>query len=151
MTLRRASNEDLTFIVALERRFHELNLVGADDPATHERRMIDPDCQYWIADHQGSTAGHVILRGIQSVDRSVELKRIAIAEPGQGLGRMVLRAIMGKVFDELGAHRLWLDVFEYNARARHVYRSLGFADEGVDGSLVVMSIGEGQYRRRMNQ
>ena len=68
--------------------------------------------------------------------------RIVISEPGQGLGRMVLRAIMSKVFDELGAHRLWLDVFEYNARARHVYRSLGFVEESVDGSLVVMSISE---------
>ena len=54
----------------LEQRFHELNLVGADDLATHERRMSDPDCQYWLAEQQGSPAGHVILRGIQSVDRA---------------------------------------------------------------------------------
>jgi RimJ/RimL family protein N-acetyltransferase len=53
---------------------------------------------------------------------------------------------VSKVFDELGAHRLWLDVFEHNARARHVYRSMGFAEEGVDGSLVVMSMGEDEYR-----
>jgi RimJ/RimL family protein N-acetyltransferase len=151
MTLRRACAQDLSFIVALEQRFHGLNLVGADDLATHQQRMSDPDCQYWIADNQGSRAGHVILRGIQSEDCSVELKRIVISEPGQGLGRMVLRAMMSKVFDELGAQRLWLDVFEHNARARHVYRSVGFAEEGVDGSLVVMAIGEGQYRRRMNQ
>ena len=120
MTLRCASVQDLPFFVGLEQRFHELNLVGADDPATHERRMNDPDCQYWIVDHQGSPAGHVILRGIQSANRSVELKRIVVAEPGQGLGSTVLRAIMSKVFDERGAHRLWLDVFEYNARARYV-------------------------------
>jgi diamine N-acetyltransferase len=148
MTLRRASVEDLTFIVALEQKFVGQNLVGSDDAATHERQMNDPDCQYWMVEHQDSPAGYVILRGIQSVDRSVELKRIVISEPGQGLGRVVLRAIMSKVFDQLVAHRLWLDVFEHNARARHVYRSVGFVEEGVDGSLVVMSIGEAEYRGR---
>jgi diamine N-acetyltransferase len=143
MTLRRASIQDVTFIVALEQKFRGHNLVGSDDVATHERQMNDPDCQYWIVEHGDSPAGHIILRGIQSVDRSVELKRIVISEPGRGLGRIALRATISKVFDELGAHRLWLDVFEHNARARHVYRSVGFVEEGVDGSLVVMSIGAG--------
>lgn len=148
MTLRRASFQDLAFVVALEQKFRGQNLVGADDSETHQQRMNDRDCQYWIAEHGDLPAGHVILRGIQSVDRSVELKRIVISEPGQGLGSMVLRAIMSKVFDELGAHRLWLDVFEHNARARHVYRSMGFVEEGVDGSLVVMSMGDRAYRDR---
>jgi diamine N-acetyltransferase len=148
MTLRRASVQDLLFIIAVEQRFNELGLVGADDLATHRLRMDDPDCQYWMVEQEDSLAGYVILRGIQTVNRSVELKRIVISEPGQGLGRLVLRAIMGKVFDELGALRLWLDVFEYNARARHVYRSLGFVEEGVDGSLVVMAIGENCWQAK---
>jgi diamine N-acetyltransferase len=142
MTLRRGSNGDLPFIVQLEQQFHALNLVGADDVATHEQRMNDPDFEYWIAEHQGSPAGHVILRGLRSVDRSIELMRIVISEPGQGMGRKVLRAIIDKVFDEQGAHRLWLDVFEHNSRARHVYRSVGFVEEGRNDSLVVMSMSE---------
>ncbi|MGD0301437.1 MAG: GNAT family protein, partial [Bryobacteraceae bacterium] len=103
-------------------------------------------------------AGHVILRGIQSVNCSVELMRVVVSEPGQGLGRAVLDAIVTKVFDELAAHRLWLDVFEHNARARHVYRSVGFVEEGVlrecvkrqeqYASLVVISILEDEYRAR---
>ena len=144
MTLRHASVEDLPFIVALEQRFHKLNLVGADDPATHQRRMDDPDCQYWIVDHQGLPAGHVILRGIQSVNPSVELKRIVISEPGQGLGHMALRAIASKVFDELGAHGLWLDVFEHNSRARHVCR------EGYRRRRISLPC-PGSPRRRMRQ
>lgn len=69
---------------------------------------------------------------------------------------MLLQAILSKAFDELAAHRLWLDVFEHNARARHVYRSVGFSEEGVlrecvkqqerYASLVVMSILEDEYR-----
>jgi diamine N-acetyltransferase len=158
MILRRASIQDLPFVVALEQQFRGHDLVGAEDLAPHEQRMNDPDCQYWIAGHDDSPAGHVILRGIQSVNCSVELMRVVVSEPGQGLGRAVLDAIVTKVFDELAAHRLWLDVFEHNARARHVYRSVGFVEEGVlrecvkrqeqYASLVVISILEDEYRAR---
>jgi diamine N-acetyltransferase len=157
MTLRRAASHDLPFIVHAEQQFRGLNLVGADDVPTHERRMNDPDCQYWIAEEGGTPAGHVILCGIESRNRSVELKRIVIAAPGQGLGRQVMEAVVVKAFEELAAHRLWLDVFEHNARARHVYRLAGFVEEGVlrdcvwqqdhYASLVVMSILESEYRR----
>jgi diamine N-acetyltransferase len=147
MTMRRASIGDLPFIIRLEQQFHALNLVGADDLATHQQRMNDPDFEFWIAEHQGTPAGHVILRGILSVDRSMELMRIVVSQPGQGLGRKVLRAIIDKVFDELEAHRLWLDVFEHNTRARHVYRSVGFVEEGRNDSLVVMSMCEKSNNR----
>ncbi|MCG8359477.1 MAG: GNAT family N-acetyltransferase, partial [Kiloniellales bacterium] len=66
--------------------------------------------------------------------------------------------VMERVFEGLGAHRLWLDVFPDNARARHVYRSMGFAEEGTlrdalrfgDGyaSLVIMSMLAPEYRQR---
>lgn len=150
MTLREARSEDLPFIVELELRFSKLGFVGTDDLFTHQQALTDPDCVYWIVEDQGSPAGHVILRGLQSVDRCVELKRIVIGDPGRGLGRLALEAVVSKVFHRFGAHRLWLDVFEHNARARHVYRSVGFVEEGAlqecvgqDGtirSLVVMAI-----------
>ena len=37
---------------------------------------------------------------------------------------------MHRVFDEMKAHRLWLDVIDDNVRAQHVYRKLGFVEEG---------------------
>jgi RimJ/RimL family protein N-acetyltransferase len=87
--------------------------------------------------------------------------RVVVSEPGKGLGCMVLEAVLSKAFDELAAHRLWLDVFEHNARARHVYRSVGFVEEGVlrecvkqqerYASLVVMSILENEYRAHVRK
>ena len=161
MRLRRATEQDLPFILTVEHPFRELNIVGADDAATHDRRMKNPDCQYWMVEDQSAPAGHVILCGLASPNRNVELKRIVISRPGQGLGRLVMQAIVAKVFDELAAHRLWLDVFEHNARARHVYRSSGFVEEGVlrecvkqpdrYASLVVMSILEDEFRARVRK
>jgi RimJ/RimL family protein N-acetyltransferase len=66
-----------------------------------------------------------------------------------------LRETKRFAFDELKAHRLWLDVKQTNARARQLYEAEGFTTEGVlreclktDGkyeSLVVMSMLRGEY------
>ena len=153
--LRRATLEDLPFLLQLEQEFCDLGFVGSDEPATHERQMADADCFYYIVEENDGRAGFVILRGLLSVNRCIELKRIVIADPGHGLGRQVLRAIIDQAFGEFSAHRLWLDVFEDNDRARHFYRSLGFTEEGTlrecirigdrYRSLVVMSILKTEY------
>jgi diamine N-acetyltransferase len=67
----------------------------------------------------------------------------------------MMRSIIKKVFEEYGAHRLWLDVFDDNQRARYFYKSVGFKEEGVlrdavrrgdrYDSLVIMSILAGEY------
>ena len=158
MTLRRASIEDLPFILGLEQKFREMRLLGGNDLATHQRQISSPDCLYWIVETEAGPAGFVILRDIHSKDRNVELQRIAVSEPGLGLGSDVLHAVMEKAFGEFGAHRLWLDTYSDNSRAQHVYRSAGFSQEGVMReckkwgdeyrSLVLMSILESEYRAR---
>ena len=156
MRLRRATLDDLPYLLELEQRFCSLGLVGGDDAVVHERQMADADCLYDIVEEQGERAGYVILRGLASINRCVELKRIVIARPGRGFGRQVLRALIDEAFGKLGAHRLWLDVYDDNHRARHIYRSLGFVEEGTlreclqcedrYRSLVVMSMLESEYR-----
>src|SRR5260370_35349877 len=128
MTLRRANPADLCFILQLEREFCDFGFVGSDDARTHERQMIDPDCLYSVVEENGEPAGYVILRGLTSINNCVELKRIAIAMPGRGLGRQVLRAILATVFSDLSAHRLWLDVYDDNHLSRNLYTTLGFME-----------------------
>ena len=52
------------------------------------------------------------------------------ADWGQGYGSDAMRLILRYGFAELNLHRLSLTVFEYNARAIHTYRKLGFVEEG---------------------
>jgi|SRR5579862_6686758 len=154
MTIRSAAATDLPFILQQEQKFRDLGFVGGDDAQAHQRQLADPDCLYLLIEAHGSPAGYVILRGLASANGSVELKRIVIADPGKGVGRQALQAVIAKVFREFRAHRLWLDVFEDNHRARHVYRSVGFVEEGVlrecikggesYRSLVVMSMLESE-------
>jgi diamine N-acetyltransferase len=156
MILRPASVEDLLYILSLEQKFREMRLLGGSEPATHQRQLSNPDCLYLIVETDSGPAGFVILRDIHSKDRNIELLRIAVAQPGRGLGSEVLRAVIDKVFREFGAHRLWLDTYSDNTRAQHVYRSAGFIQEGIlreckkwgdeYRSLVLMSILESEYR-----
>jgi diamine N-acetyltransferase len=158
MNLRCTTPDDLRFLTEIEQRFGELGFVHSDDVCTHQRQMNDPDYAYYTVEQGENLAGYVIMRGLTSTNRSLELKRIVIAEPGHGLGRQVLRGVIDKAFCDFRAHRLWLDVFEDNHRARHVYRSLGFVEENTPGkcfknrdqnrSLVVMSMLKGEHRQK---
>jgi len=157
MLVREATRDDMPRICALEQRPEFYGLVGWWAESEHLSCMAEPDARYLIADGSASElAGFSILRGVNSPDRSVELKRIVVGTPGRGLGSQMLRQIIHKVFEEYGAHRLWLDVFEHNLRAQRAYSGVGFRHEGIlreavfrDGkyySLMLMSILDREYR-----
>jgi len=74
--------------------------------------------------------GYIIFIGLENPDKSVEFKRIVINEKGNGYGRAAVRFIKRYVFEELGFHRVWLEVLENNNRAYQLYKSEGFIDEG---------------------
>jgi RimJ/RimL family protein N-acetyltransferase len=52
------------------------------------------------------------------------------ADTSQGYGSDAIHALLGFGFGELRLERIWLDVYDDNARARHVYERIGFIHEG---------------------
>ncbi len=50
---------------------------------------------------------------------------------GQGFGTEATQLIIGYGFERLGLHRISLEVYAFNPRARRVYEKVGFAAEGV--------------------
>jgi RimJ/RimL family protein N-acetyltransferase len=59
--------------------------------------------------------------------------RILIGPAGQnrGLGTEATRLIVGYGFEHLGLHRISLEVYAFNPRARRAYERVGFRPEGV--------------------
>jgi diamine N-acetyltransferase len=118
----------------------------------HLAALADSDCAHlMICDiGSGEYLGFVLLYGMASQNRSIELRRIVCTRKGCGVGRATIQEIKRLAFGRLNAHRLWLDVKSINIRARRLYASEGFIEEGVmrecllegDGfeSLVLMSI-----------
>ncbi len=157
MILRLATPVDIPAIVAIERTPFAREFVGQWSEDRHRATLTGGDARYYVSETEwGEVQGYVILRGINEDSRAIELKRIVVAVPERGLGRSMLKELIRIAFRELGAHRLFLDVFEDNARARHLYESVGFQYEGVmreaanrDGrwcNLRLMSILESEYR-----
>jgi RimJ/RimL family protein N-acetyltransferase len=80
----------------------------------------------------GRPVGAIDLHEVDTTNGSAGLG-IVIGDPadtGQGYGSDALRALLAFGFGELRLERIWLDVYDFNDRARHVYERVGFVHEG---------------------
>ena len=82
---------------------------------------------WFVVDEGGQVVGGVFVQA----ERGVAHLGMAIVDGhrGAGLGRSLLNAAVGWARDR-GCHKMTLEVWPHNARARRLYQSAGFADEG---------------------
>ncbi len=76
--------------------------------------------------------GEAVLHQFDPANESVSF-RVWLAGPhlfGRGYGTEVTQLVVDHALDELGVHRLALEVFDLNPRARRVYEKCGFVVEG---------------------
>lgn len=79
----------------------------------------------------GDLVGEVVLAGWDEGNRSCWFRTlIGSAGRGRGLGTEATRLIVDHGFQVLGLHRITLEVYDFNPRARHVYEKVGFVHEG---------------------
>lgn len=124
-TIRTASHDDIPYIMALE-AMPENTYVHGYDAAKHHENLDKTDAHYFIAeDATGSRLGFAIL--FDDAHNQLEWRRIIVAEPGNGVGKAFMAAILAH-FDAASQKTIWLDVYENNTRAQHVYRTLGFQE-----------------------
>ncbi|MEU1881226.1 GNAT family protein [Streptosporangium sp. NPDC020072] len=77
--------------------------------------------------------GEVVLNDLDTHNLSCNL-RIALSGPrvyGRGYGTEAIRLVLDHAFATTDLHRIELEVFAFNDRAAHVYRKVGFVEEGV--------------------
>jgi ribosomal protein S18 acetylase RimI-like enzyme len=151
MLLRLAAPADIPAILALERLPESTQFVGQWSEDRHRATLLSPDARYFVSESghdntdqagSGQLRAFAILRGLKETSGSIELKRLVVHPPGQGLGRQILAELIRIAFDQFHAHRFFLDVFDDNLRARHLYQSLGFVEEGL---LREAALRNGQY------
>jgi RimJ/RimL family protein N-acetyltransferase len=130
-TLRPATTGDADYIAGAEAVPEIARFILPWPAAEHATRMAESTFGYYVCeDEAGAPVGYAILRGIGEPNRSIELMRLAATERDRGIGSALLSMITREAFENLDAHRFWLDVFPENDRARHVYRRFGFIEEG---------------------
>jgi RimJ/RimL family protein N-acetyltransferase len=75
--------------------------------------------------------GEVVLNELDEDNRSVSFRIVLAAHAyGKGYGTEATRLAVRYAFEDAGLHRVHLEVFEHNPRARHVYEKCGFRVEG---------------------
>ena len=141
--LRAAERRDIPIFV---RWFNDLRttrtlLMISPMSEASEERWFDQ-----MIEHQGKDGWHFVVcrraddRPVGTIGlHDVDLRNgsaglgITIGDPadtGQGYGSDALRALVGFGFEQLRLERVWLDVYDYNERARRVYERIGFRHEG---------------------
>jgi RimJ/RimL family protein N-acetyltransferase len=80
----------------------------------------------------GRCVGEVVLNDLDAGNDSCNF-RILIGPEGRdrGLGGEATRLVLDHAFRTTGLHRIGLEVYEFNPRARRVYEKAGFRAEGV--------------------
>jgi len=120
-----ASAEHLPLFHAMEQDADTSPYILPTTLEQHRQTFDRDDIIYLSIDDNGKLAGYFIL-ALDADGSSIELRRIVIASKGQGTGQAALRAVETWCLEKPGRRRVWLDVFDFNARGRHVYSSLGY-------------------------
>ena len=131
LQLVQATADDIAFVMAAERLPGYEELVGRWSEAQHRAALADGRHAYFIARLASQDVGFAIVRDWASSERVACIKRIAVSNPGQGHGKILLADLVDRIFTKTDAYRIWLGVFPDNARARRAYEAVGFKAEGL--------------------
>ena len=141
VTLRRATLDDVDFLVELISDEDTRPFLGNRAADTHERARADversqrePDAYGWfVFEVDGERAGCVAFERVNERHRIAEGGRFAVHPRfrGRRIGVEAAREFQRLVLGELGFHRLELKIYGFNTRAiAHAERS-GYVREGV--------------------
>lgn len=80
----------------------------------------------------GRFAGEVVLNELDADNQSCNFRIFLLYSQNRnrGLGTEATRLILAHAFETVGLHRVDLEVYAYNPRARRVYEKVGFVYEG---------------------
>ncbi|MFG1945171.1 GNAT family N-acetyltransferase [Nonomuraea sp. NPDC048826] len=114
---------------------------------TGSHAVPDPEaCRQWCATRAGQPdrldlaieaggeyVGEVVLNELDPANLSCNLRIALIGARafGKGYGTEAIALALGHAFRTTPLHRVHLEVFAFNDRARHVYKKLGFVEEGL--------------------
>ena len=138
ITLRKTKIEELSAICQMEQG-EARDFVISYSLEKHTDEFRKPSVLYKSILQGAQLVGFVVL-ALDPDGRSLEFRRIVVSEPGRGIGKRVVAMVKDLCSSELGRERVWLDVFETNARARRVYESSGYKRFGTsehDGRTLI--------------
>ena len=141
ITIDDTRQDEIPAIVAMESHEDAAEFVTQFPAERHKRDLRDPGVVYKsIYDERCVLIGFIILV-LDPDGSSIELRRIVVKPKGKGYGQRAMALIDHICRDEIGRHRIWLDVFEFNPRAMRAYELSGYRQFGtgeLDGKRLLL-------------
>jgi len=126
ITLRESKYEELATIVEMEKQSHAMEYIHGASLEEHESNFANRNIIYLtIVKADVGLAGFLVL--VLGEERGdVEFRRILIDENHKGIGQAAIQQMEMYCKTALGAKRIWLDVYDDNEVAVHIYQKLGY-------------------------
>ena len=161
LRLRRAELADLDYICGLQEEQENSDYIVPFPRALHETIITQGRAALDIIVEEresGEAVGYLHVAGLLLPSKEQEWTHVIIGKKGCGYGHEAMKLLKAWAFEDMGAHRAWLDCKDYNARALHLYESEGMVREaliretilhrGVYENLVVLGILDREYHAR---
>ncbi len=110
----------------MERHADAAGFILADTLADHRSAFDRRGVIYLAIEADDASLAGFILIAPEAGGDGVEFRRIVVRDKGRGVGQQAIRLLEVWCREHLQSRRIWLDVFEFNARGRHVYEKLGY-------------------------
>ena len=120
---------ELSNFMALEQHPDAAEFVTQNSLKEHLAAFYEPEITYLTIEKDGKPAGFLLLARDPD-GKSIELRRIVVHNKGEGIGQQAMILLEAYIREQTTFQRIWLDVFETNLRAKHVYEKLGYIEFG---------------------
>ena len=126
VTVRPAAKEELTALLTLEADREVDRFIIAYPLSQHYEEWASEAFVQLVILADTEPCGYFILHYDTSGSSSIEFRRVVVGRRGLGIGQKAIRAMETYCAVVLRVKRIWLDVFEDNARGIHIYEKLGY-------------------------
>lgn len=96
----------------------------------YERWSVAEDRAVWVIELDGEVIGEILLMDLDAGSGACSLRLWITGAVDRGIGTRAIALVLDHAFDTVGLHRVGLEVYAHNPRARRVYDKLGFTHEG---------------------
>ena len=127
--IRRSRRDELPLFCQLDQQLDVADYIVESSHQDHLNSFDDPQTVYLTIVRNRRPAGYFVIC-LEDMEQRVEFKRVVVDEKHRGIGQNAILQMEEFCKSELGVSRIWLDVFDFNQRAQHIYTKLNYRKFG---------------------
>ena len=124
--IRSAQYSDLIRFSQLDSQAHVRDFFSHKSLEVHQKDFRSESIVYLgIIDELGGVIGYFILQ-LENDEKTINFKRILVGYDHLGVGQRAISSMEDYCKNKFEVNRIWLDLYENNHKAKHIYEKLGY-------------------------